>query len=198
VNRGRAANYNDYEERLPEKEEFRHKPQPKHETETILKCGTVTGSAPIYCNLASGSNGFGFNPIVLASVVLDTNKLIKPTIKIDFSSLISFKSCGDDNYFLRLTFKLSKTCDGNPIPLGSWTYEQAHHEELLDGDLVNCGFVRQTVPFSFSWCECDECPDCCRYIVEIIDQQCCSIDFAVVSNISLTALAVGLKNPHHE
>ena len=195
MNRGRA-NYNDCEERIPEKEECRCKPHPNHETETILKCGTVTGSAPLSCNCAVDGNGW--HSTVLATVALDTGKLIKPTVKIDFSSLISYKTVGDDNYFLRLTFKLSKACDGSPIPLGTWTFEQAHHEDEAAPTQVDGEYVQETDPFCFSWCECEDCPDCCRYIVEIVDQQCYNIDFAVVSNISLTALAVGEKISHRD
>jgi len=39
---------------------------------------------------------------------------------------------------------------------------------------------------------------CCRYIVEIVDQQCYNIEFVNVSNISLAALAVGIKKSHRD
>lgn len=200
MNRG-IPNYNNCEERLPEKEECKCKPHPDHETETILKCGIVTGSAPLSCNFAVGDaigvNGCGPHPTVLATVNLDTSKLINSTVKIDFSSLISFKTIGDDNYFLRLGFRLSKACDGNPVPLGIWTFEQVHHENELAPVQIGCEFVQETDSFCFSWCECEECPDCCRYLVEIVDLQCYNIDFATVCSISLTALAVGEKHPHY-
>jgi len=187
-------------EHMPEREEeykyYPHpKPRPKHQTETILKCGTSVGSGPLSCNSGlSVDGGYGSPHTVEATVALDTSELINPTVKIDFSSLISFKTIGDDNYFLRLVFKLSKVCGGSPIPLGTWAFEQIHQER--DGKAAQvdgCEFVQETDAFSFSWCECDDCPDCCRYIVEIVDQQCYNIDFVTVSNISLTALAVGKK-----
>jgi len=200
VNRGRL-NYNDCEERILEKEECKCKPHPNHETETILKCGTVTGSAPLSCNFtiadAVGSNGGGWHPTVLATVALDTSKLIDPTVKIDFSSLISFKTFGDDNYFLRLVFRLSKACDGSPIPLGTWTFERVHHENEMGPIQIGCDYVQETTSFSFSWCECDDCPNCCRYLIEIVDLQCYNIDFASVCSNSLSALAVGFKDPHY-
>ncbi|MDD3363510.1 MAG: DUF4489 domain-containing protein [Syntrophomonas sp.] len=202
MNRGRV-NCCDYEEEIetkPEKKE--HKCKPHHQTETILRCGTATGSGPLSCNgigiPSVGSNGYGFQPIVQAAVVLNTSKLINPTVKIDFSSLISFKTCGDDNYFLHLAFKLSKVCGGGRIPLGTWTFEQSHHEDNAVASTNGGEFVQETDPFCFSWCECDDCPDCCRYIIEIVDQQCYNIEFVTVSNISLTALAVGLKNSHRD
>jgi len=199
VNRGRV-NYAEYEEQTPVKEDCKCKPHPDHETETILRCGTITGSAPLFGGAAVGdavgNNGYGPHPNVLATVALDTSHLIDSTVKIDFSSLISYRTCGDDNYFLHLSFKLSKLCGGSPIPLGNWTFEQIHHENEAAPMQIDGEFVQETVSYGFTWCGCDGCPDCCRYIVEIIDQQCYNIEFAAVSNISLTALAVGFKNPH--
>lgn len=184
-------------------EKQEHKGKPHHQTETILRCGTVTGSGPLSCNstamLGVASNGYGFQPVVQATVALDTSQLIDPTVKIDFSSLISFKTCSDDNYSLRLVFKLSKICGGGCIPLGTWTFEQISQEINGVASPVNGGeFVQETDSFCFSWCECDDCPDCCRYIVEIVDQQCYNIAFVNVSSISLSALAVGLKNSHRD
>jgi hypothetical protein len=197
-------NYCDHEDNCeckPEKKEHKSK---SHETVTILKCGTSTGSAPLSCNgpaLAGvgGGGGYGFQPVEQATVVLDTSELINPTIKIDFSSLISFKTSSDDNFFLKLAFKLSKVCGGSHIPLGTWTFEEASsdygpRDAQVNGGGGYCGYVKETEAFCFSWCECDDCPDCCRYIVELVDQQCYNIDFANISNISLTAMAVGMKN----
>lgn len=181
-------------------------PKPKFETVTILKCGTSVGSAPISCFNTGvqllGSGCVNHNSAVQATVSLDTSKLIDPTVKVDFSSLISFKTNDDDNYFLRLVFKLSKICDCKQIPLGTWAFERVSNEDALGGGVapavevnnyIENEFVQATDSFSFSWCSCDNCPDCCQYIVEIVDQQCFNIEFAIVSNISLSALAVGLK-----
>lgn len=191
------TNYRDsyrYADPVPEREERKPSPppphhQPKHETVTILRCGTSVGSTPLSCN-GPVLDGGAWQPIVLATVALDTSHLIDPTIKIDFSSLISYKTSTDINYFLRLVFKLSKICCGSPIPLGTWSFEKIHSEEAIP---IEGSFVQETDSFCFSWCGCEDCPDCCRYIVEIIDEQCANIDFVAVSSISLTALAVGLK-----
>jgi hypothetical protein len=136
-----------------------------------------------------------FRPIVLATVVLDTFRLIEPTVKIDFSSLISFRT-SNDNFLLNIMFRLSKICgEEERIPLATWTFEEAQCEEKKEhkhehGDES----VQETEPFSFTFCEEDvEHSDRCRYIVEIIDLQCLNIDFAIVSNVFLTALAVGFK-----
>ena len=177
---------------MPEKEEYKYYPHHKHQTETILKCGTSMGSVPLCCY-----EDYKFQPIVLGTVALDTSNLIKPTVKIDFSSLISFKTSNDEEYFLRLVIRLSKVCEGHPIPLGTWTFEKkVEHEDDGENSSNDDAFVQETDAFCFSWCECDDCPDCCRYIVEIVDQQCDDIDFAIVSNISLTAMVVGMQKSH--
>lgn len=204
MNKGQVNCDDDYKEEqlMSAPKEMDNDWQPDKQMETILKCGTVVGSAPLSCNSSvwvPESNGYGAQPVVLATVVLDTTQLIKPTIKIDFSSLISFKTFSGDNYSLHLVFKLSKICSGSPISLGTWTFEQtAYDQQVRESQQIGCGYVQETDSFCFSWCECDEeCPDCCRYIVELVDQQCYNINFVAITNISLTAMAVGLKKPHH-
>ena len=192
-----------YEEEMgyePEEMECKPHPMPHKETETILNCGHAVGSPPLSCVFGPVLNGgsYGFQPIVEASVVLDTTKLVDPTVKIDFSSLISFKTI-DENYFLQLKFRLSKFCGGSPIPLGTWTFEKSYSEfnggrQPASPPPPQCSeSAQETESFCFSWCECDDCPGCCRYIVERIDQQCYNIESVAVSNGSLTAMAVGEK-----
>jgi hypothetical protein len=186
---------------MPEEMECKPHPKPRGEKEVILNCGTVTGSGPLSCYMNGG--GYGPQSTVQASVVLDTEGLKKVSVKIDFSALISFRTSYDD-YFLHLGFKLSKICGGACIPLGTWTFEKIHGPNIMLGDAVSqgapqqpqppyCDVFQETDPFSFSWCECDDCPGCCRYIVELVDQQCYNIASAVITNISMTALAVGEK-----
>lgn len=189
----------------PEEMECMPHHKPRKKTETILNCGTVTGSAPLSCNpgmVLDGGGSYGFQPKVQASVVLDTDKLEDVTVKIDFSSLISFKTC-DDDFFLHLEFKLIKICGGATIPLGTWTFEESQSKNYGGGVMQESTppkpskeSIQETESFCFSWCECDDCPGCCRYIVELVDQQCYNIVFVAISNISLTALAVGEKESY--
>lgn len=183
----------------PEEMECKPYPKPREEKEVILNCGTVTGSGPLSCYM----NGGGYCPqsTVQASVVLDTEKIKEVSVKIDFSALISFKTSYDD-FFLHLGFKLSKICGGASIPLGTWTFEKIHGPNIMLGEAAAerapqqppySDVFQETDSFSFSWCECDDCPGCCRYIVELVDQQCYNIASAVITNISMTALAVGEK-----
>ena len=178
-----------------------HKPHPRYEKATILKCGTSTGSAPISTNFLGGirpaeangvivNDGYG-NSAVQSTLALDTSDLIDAVVKFDFSALISYRINDLANYFLRLVFKLKKVCDGSPITLGTWAFERSQNfpqPPPIPGD----AFQNVTEPFSFSWCSCAGCPDCCTYIVEV-EQQAYSIDFVTITNISSSALAVGLK-----
>ncbi len=175
------------------------KPQPRYETATILKCGTATGSAPLPTNFIGltqaeangvGINGGYGNSAVQSTLALDTSELIDAVVKLDFSALISY--CINDlaNYFLRLVFKLKKACDGSPITLGTWVFERS--QNFPEPPPIPGGaFQNVTEPFSFSWCSCAGCPECCTYIVEV-EQQAYSIDFVTITNISTSALAVGL------
>ncbi len=171
-----------------------HYPKPK-ETETILRCGTSTGSGPISCGgvlingVASSSINSNNSGIVQATVALDTSGLVEPTVKLDFSSLISFRTSDNENFLLRLVFKLSRICKGSHVPLGTWTFER---QSSVAVSQVN-DFIQQSDSFSFSFCSCESCPDCCHYVVELVNQECFNITFATITNTSLTALAVGKK-----
>ncbi|HCF49203.1 MAG TPA: hypothetical protein DER60_02905 [Syntrophomonas sp.] len=174
------------------------KNKPDFETETILKCGTSVGSGPISCNgiLVNGAASSGINNssygVVQATVSLDTSDLIDPTVKLDFFSLISFRTTDDDNFLLRLVFKLSRVCCGSHVPLGTWTFERQSNEDFVTNQNEN-EFVQQSDSFAFSFCACETCPECCHYVVELVSQECFNIAFATVTNISLSALAVGKK-----
>ena len=177
-----------------------HKPHPRYETATILKCGTSTGSAPIATNPvglrgaeANGIvvNGSFGNSAVQSTLALDTSDLIDAVVKFYFSSLISYRINDLANYFLHLVFKLKRVCDGSTITLGTWAFERS--QNFPEPPPIPGGaFQNVTEPFSFSWCSCAGCPDCCTYIVEL-EQQAYNIDFVTITNISTSALAVGLK-----
>ncbi len=192
--------YDNHNETNEKKTKQHHEP-PK-QTVTILKCGTVTGSVPLNFGLQPGglqaesvAIGYGFSP-VLAAVVLDTENLTNTTIKIDFSSLISFRTTSE-NFQLNLLFSLKKVCHSQKVELGTWTFEKSSN--VSDGAIGQ--YIHETDPFCFTWCECHDCPDCCRYIVEVSTGPGYNVDFAFISNIALAATAVGVpktsgKNEH--
>jgi len=181
----------------PEKHKKHHDCHPHPKTETILKCGTAASIPPITGSVLNGaagsSNSYGSN--VVANVALDTTGLVDPTVKIDFSSLISFRTTDANNYSLRLAFRLSRVCDGNHIPLGTWTFEKTSNEP--DAIFVTGEYVQETDSFSFSYCQCETCPGCCYYVVELCEQYPYNISFVDISGVTLSALAVGQKARHY-
>lgn len=127
-------------------------------TKSIFSCGHGSGiSLPISVT----------NPIPVANVTIDTTCLCNPSVKIDFNSIINYQTLIDlggggfgllTNPF-SVTFRLSKVCGKREkITLGSWDYSF--------GLLALA--VNVTNSFSFSYCECNLCPGCCTYIVEIV------------------------------
>ncbi|WP_034439573.1 DUF4489 domain-containing protein [Clostridium ihumii] len=128
-------------------------------TRSILSCTPGTGfSIPI--PTATNPN---FNPIPVASTTIDTSCLCNPSVKIDFTALINYQSLisipGTLSTPFTVTFQLSKTCcDGSKISLGSWDY--SYSSVALATNLTNS--------FSFSYCECNSCPGCCVYTVDIV------------------------------
>lgn len=171
-------------------------PQPKPETVTILRCGTATGSGPLSCNgilvdSVAVNGNFNNHAAVQATVALDTDDLVDATVKLDFSTLITFRTTDDDNYRLRLVYQLSRICNGSRVPLGTWTFERISSEEVAVTQIGE--FVQQSDPFTFSFCSCDTCPGCCYYVVEIVAQECFNIDFVIPTNTSFSALAVGKR-----
>lgn len=176
--RKKDNDYDDYRRRKDSKPVF---------PVTVLNCGTGTGTS--LSILANESNNLGFVPQVVGSVNLDTRGLKKVTKKIEFSSVINFQTTEfERDFFITLVFQLSAVCNGSSkIPLGTWTYEKNLNFENQGNDQT--WTIKD--PFSFVWCECDDCPDCCRYIVEIVDFRYNSIASVSVTNVGISALAAG-------
>lgn len=172
-----------------------------------LSCGNGHGIVLPINNVGCCSQT---SPLVIGSVSVDTCGMKKPCIKIDFSSLISFRSDCDPcspGYFIRLFFRLVRVCEnGCPIALESWNYEMSSESTFMDsalagnvsGDGTAAGFfpfksevVAVTDSFAFTWCSCQEFSGSCEYFVELTDIQTCNIDFAAVSTVGINAMAVG-------
>jgi len=155
----------------------RRHPRPKI-NQTILACGQ--GSGLIIPDHAEANSQL-FNPYTVASVSIDTSELKKANIKIDFSSVITFRE--DDGDDLRLTFQLSKAYQfGQKIPLATFTFER---------DLEFDEAVELTDSFCFTWCECDACPGCAYYTVELINVESDDVDFAAITSPAINVIAVG-------
>jgi len=173
--------------------------------EVVLSCGKGTG-----LNLPIGSGGCGcgsgnrWQPpaLIVGTVNVDISGRHKPTVKIDFSSLINFgANSNGGEYFLGIIFQLSKISNSSAkIPLATWIFEKK--VDKLDDNCACCCDPNGLAPiadpvqvnirenFAFSWCECDACPGCYTYILEIIDFETAFIDFASITNVSINAMAV--------
>jgi len=175
--------------------------------EVVLSCGKGTGlNLPVGgSGGCAGGAGNRWPPaLVVGTVSLDTSSRSKPTVKIDFSSLINFgaTSVGGD-YFLGIIFQLSKISNcGAKIPQATWVFEKkADNLDVIcaPGCAPN-GAAPAPIPapvqvenrenFTLSWCECDPCPGCYTYILEIIDFESAFIDFASITNVSISAMAI--------
>jgi len=178
-------------------------PDPDHNSNnTMLNCGK--GNSLL---LPLGGSSCGGGPksrppaLVVGTVTLDTTGRNNSVVKLDFSNLISYKATSHKGrLFLGIIFQLSKICNsGSKIPLGTWIFEKK--ADSFDPVAFCCNsegigpdhgvvLVSDQAPFNFSWCECHTCPGCCTYILEIIDYDSAFIDFAAITNINFTAMAV--------
>jgi len=152
-------------------------PRPRPQVnQTILKCGTGTGLViPDHYEF----NSQLLNPYTLAQVSINTSELKMANVKVDFSCIVAFdESEGCD---LRLTFQLSKTYNyGAKIALGNWTFER---------DIETS--TETTDSFGFTWCECDACPGCAYYTVELINVESNGVNCRGITSSSINAMAVG-------
>lgn len=149
----------------------------------IFECAQGTGteiSRTIPDGLGAGSNNF-FHPRSLGCLTIDTSCLKGPVVKFDFSSIIKFRSDGNQNRPVRLVFQLSKVCDDKQeVSCGTWDYIAALDTEN----------ERITTSFCFSHCECNSCPGCCVYTVKLIEAvNVVNGDILIVYNPTLSAIA---------
>ncbi|MEA4925197.1 MAG: DUF4489 domain-containing protein [Syntrophomonadaceae bacterium] len=176
--------------------ECSHKPEGKHhESKIVFSCGKGIGAnlpVPV-CNQAAV-----WHPdLLVATVTLDTGELKKADVKIDFSSVVAFKTTGFP-FAIAITFELSRVCNNGPkVPLTTFTYareaglilREAQPLQQIEGVVVEF-----KDPIAFTWCDChDCCPGCCTYLVEIVDVTAIDINYAIVGNVGINALAVSGK-----
>lgn len=177
-----------------------------HSGTVVMNCGTGSGLAlPVE---KRGGKCFSQPSLVAGTVSLNSRGLTCPTIKVDFSSMINFKvESREGEYLIRLIFQLSRACDGGQkIPLGTWVYEKEVDIERRRKFPVNNvapaqasgpSICRRDVDmefkesFGFTWCGCCDCPDCCQYIVEIIDIDTDDISCLSLTNVGINAIASG-------
>lgn len=165
---------------------------PTPDQASLFACGNGSGVSIPIPTITNPT----FTPIPVASVTLDTTCLCNPSVKIDFDSIINYQALltlGAAPILggpFTVTFQLSKTCNsGSKITLGTWDY--------AFGILALA--VNVTNSFNFSYCECNACPGCCVYTVEIVRVSATTLTGVGVlvtesasirsSNISATAIS---------
>ncbi len=123
--------------------------------DTVLACGQGNGG------IVFKERGLAI-PADIAHVTIDTIRLDKPKLLIEFSCIIKLSEDLEDAL---IKFELFRVCgDGEPVARGTWTFETRNSEEL-----INKGF-------SFIFCECGALSKCCDYFVraipiEIVDNE---------------------------
>lgn len=168
--------------------------------EVVLSCGTGSGiPLPIYNGIPL-LNGTAPTCPLVGNVSLDTTNLVKPTVKIDFSCVVNFISdIGFEGGYITIPFTLSKVCEGDCIPVGTWNYQRSINLSLLGqppepppAEPVDGGVqfdFRES--FGFTWCECQQCTGCSTYVVEVANVQAYNVQSGSITNVSISALAVG-------
>ena len=142
---------------------------------TILACGQ--GSRAAFTNSNDPST-------IVGSVRVDTKDTAKPTVSIQFSSVIQFLALFTAAEG-RLDFELFRACDdGNPLRLNTWTYEIAG----LEGSATDFDALRFTKSFNFNFCDFPACSGCCEYFVSVSVVNV-SVATILVDNVHITALA---------
>ena len=136
---------------------------PKHPCPqgVIFNCCTGAGLSPVV--IGTAINGlFLDTPVSLVCAALDTTCLCKPMVTVEFNCIVS-------NFFLAgiegtsLTFQLKKSCDnGQEVVCGTWT---------MTRPFVFGTATSNSEDFGFAFCDCNPCPGCCTYFVELISAE---------------------------
>lgn len=132
----------------------------------------------------------------LARVFVDTRQLCRPQVKIEFSTLVTFESAETDTSVdIRMTFALKRQCgDGPVMTIREWEYiNDFSFNTPIEFDIESVN-----EPFTISFCEPLQCPDCCKYFVDVTATPSTdfdNIESAVVNpgnDASMSAFAKGI------
>ena len=153
--------------------------KPNHPTpqNILLECGEGTGS-----RIFTSSDDA---PFQLAHVALDTSCLNSPEVLIKFSSLVRVEILNLLlNLTVRLKYELFKICDGKQsVSLGTWMFEKVNASSIFFNSIEES--------FSFIFCECGNCHDCCEYFVTVTPIEITNA-ITTVNNGRLAALSQSL------
>ncbi|WP_432664421.1 DUF4489 domain-containing protein [Wukongibacter baidiensis] len=145
---------------------------------TVLECGTGDGSVIFRTENQP--------PVRIANVIIDTSRLRKPKVLIEFSTIVDYFEGSTPDSTVRFQFELFKVCDGEEaISRGVWNYEVG----------VIQGLIKATQGFGFTFCECLDFSGCCEYFVTVtaIEVPMGGLDNSTINNSRMTALAQSSK-----
>ena len=131
---------------------------------------------------------------VLGRVIVDAAHLCRPTVKIEFSSIIFFEAEDDSGseheIEVDLLFKLIRTCNGRSECIQTWRYLK---EFSIENDIDELE-VEISEPFTVTFCD-RTCPNCCEYkmVVEGNDFDG-EFDALRVVSPDLSAFVQGISN----
>lgn len=134
----------------------------------------------------------------IASLELELEHFKHPTVKLDFSSIVSFRdmdlgamaglSAANASFTIKL-FRLSDCCQ--KICIGTWEFKRYYN------DIAICepGLFLAATSDSFCFTKCDKpkCEECVTYLLEVHDTTFDEILLSklVMKNINFNAIAVG-------
>ncbi|HCF49656.1 MAG TPA: hypothetical protein DER60_05200 [Syntrophomonas sp.] len=159
----------------------------------ILECGTSPQAAIFDPNQTEPVT------VVLDRVTVDTTCLCRPTVKIEFSSLVFFDVALETpepqrSFELILTFTLVRKCNGVEDILRTWTFQRLVEFIPVAGKII--ADWREETPFTVTYCD-RACPGCCTYEMRVtstrINDASAAPDFDAVRVTSpdISALAQG-------
>ncbi|NLG38221.1 MAG: DUF4489 domain-containing protein [Clostridiales bacterium] len=130
---------------------------------------------------------------VLDSVIVDTSRLCKPIVKIEFSSLVQFEAedeSGDEHEVeVNLLFELERICGGDKQIVQSWKLLKEYD---VEGGCIDELEVELSEPFTVTFCD-RACPGCCEYRMTVRGKDFeGDFEHLRVVKPSLSAIAQGL------
>ena len=111
-------------------------------------------------------------PRSLVCCTVDTTCLCKPLVTLNYNSIINASitvdnptvGATDAGLSITLTFQVKKSCtNGQNIECGSWTFTR-NVNNITGGASVT---AVTSDSYGFTFCDCNPCPACCTYSVEL-------------------------------
>lgn len=132
-------------------------------------------------------------PLSLVCATIDTTCLCKPYVQLDYSAMITTEimvdvgpSLIDGGVTFVLTFQVKKRCDnGQSIECGNWTFTKSISSGTNTIVALTTGDA-----FKFRFCDCNPCPACCIYSVDLV-----SCEVSEFGDVDSSMIRFGISAP---